>query len=56
MTQKKKTFSKVKAVKDAARVKVGTPKATHAIPDTKAKQEGRGAKYRKTPQEWMEEG
>ena len=55
MAQKKKTFSKVKAVKDAARVNIGTPKSTRAIPDAKTKQEGRGAKHRKSPRELMEE-
>jgi hypothetical protein len=47
MAQKKKVFSKVKAVKDAARVNVGMPKPTRAIPDTKAKAETRGAKHKK---------
>ena len=32
MAQKKKVFSKVKAVKDAARVTIGMPKSTRAIP------------------------
>lgn len=47
MSQKKKVFSKVKAVKDAARVNVGTPKSTRAIPDAKTKAEMRGEKYKK---------
>ena len=55
MPRKKKTFSKVKAVKDAARTQIGTPKSTRAIPDAKTKLEERGAKYRKSPRELMEE-
>ncbi|HVJ06309.1 MAG TPA: hypothetical protein VM578_11610 [Candidatus Saccharimonadales bacterium] len=55
MTPKKKTFSKVKAVKDAARVNIGTPKATRAIPDTKSKEESRAAKYKKPMEELLEE-
>lgn len=47
MAPKKKVFSKVKAVKDAARVNVGTPKATRAIPDAKTKAETRRGKYKK---------
>jgi hypothetical protein len=47
MAQKKKVFSKVKAVKDAARVNVGTPKSTRAIPDAKTKAAQRGGKHKK---------
>jgi hypothetical protein len=47
MAQKKKVFSKVKAVKDAARVTLGEPKSTRAIPDAKTKLEQRGAKHKK---------
>jgi hypothetical protein len=47
MAQKKKVFSKVKAVKDAARVNIGTPKSTQAIPDAKTKAEQRGEKHKK---------
>ena len=47
MAQKKKAFSKVKAVKDAARVKIGTPKSTRTIPDAKTKAEPRGEKHKK---------
>lgn len=47
MAQKKKVFSKVKAVKDAARLTVGTPKATRAIPDAKTKAETRRGKYKR---------
>ena len=47
MTQKKKVFSKVKAVKDAARVTLGAPKSTRAIPDAKTKAERRGTKHKK---------
>jgi hypothetical protein len=55
MAQKKKTFSKVKAVKDAARATLGAPKSTRAIPDAKSKQEERGAKHRKAKDEWLKE-
>ncbi len=55
MTPKKKVFSKVKAVKDAARVSIGEPKTTRAIPDAKTKAEMRGEKHKKTVEELMEE-
>ncbi len=51
MAQKKKVFSKVKAVKDAARVNIGPPKSTRAIPDAKTKAEQRGEKYKKKIEE-----
>ncbi len=47
MAQKKKVFSKVKAVKDAARVNIGAPKPTRAILDAKSKAEQRGEKHKK---------
>jgi len=47
MAPKKKVFSKVTAVKDAARANIGMPKPTRAIPDTKAKAETRAAKHKK---------
>jgi hypothetical protein len=47
MAQKKKVFSKVKAVKDAARVNIGAPKSTRTIPDAKTKAEQRGGKHKK---------
>jgi hypothetical protein len=47
MAQKKQVFSKVKAVKDAARVTIGTPKPSRAIPDAKSKAEARGGKHKK---------
>lgn len=47
MAQKKKVFSKVKAVKDAARVNIGAPKSTRTIPDAKTKAEQRGEKHKK---------
>jgi hypothetical protein len=55
MAQKKKVFSKVKAVKDAARVNIGTPKATRAIPDAKTKAQMRGGKHKKPAGELLEE-
>lgn len=55
MAAKKKVFSKVKAIKDAARVNVGTPKPTQAIPDAKTKAEGRGGKHKKPFEELLEE-
>ena len=56
MAQKKKVFSKVKAVKDAARTLVGTPKSTRAIPDAKSKEKSRrGGKYKGKPGEWEQE-
>jgi hypothetical protein len=55
MAQKKKVFSKVRAVKDAARVNVGTPKSTRAIPDAKTRAELRGEKHKKVFEELLEE-
>jgi hypothetical protein len=55
MAQKKKVFSKVKAVKDAARVNIGTPKSTRAIQDDKTKAEQRGEKHKKGLEELLEE-
>jgi hypothetical protein len=55
MTRKKKVFSKVKAVKDAARATIGAPKATRAIPDAKRKAKTRAEKYRKPAGERMQE-
>jgi hypothetical protein len=51
---KKKVFSKVKAVKDAARVNVGMPKATLAIPDAKSKAQRRATKHKKALTEILE--
>jgi len=45
---RKKVFSKVKAVKTAAREKVGAPKPTRALPNTKAKQQRRKSKHKPT--------
>jgi hypothetical protein len=47
MARKKEVFSKVKAVKSAARANIGTPKSTRAIPDAKTKAEMRGGKHKK---------
>jgi hypothetical protein len=55
MAQKKETFSKVKAVKNAARVNIGTPKSTQTIPDAKTKAEIRGGKHKKALEELLEE-
>jgi hypothetical protein len=55
MAAKKKVFSKVKAVKDAARVNVGMPKSTQAIPDAKTKAEQRGGKHKKGFEELLQE-
>ncbi len=55
MAQKKKVFSKVKAVKDAARATIGAPKSTRAIPDAKSKAEARGGKYKKPVGELLDE-
>jgi hypothetical protein len=54
MAQKKKVFSKVKAVKDAARAAVGAPRSTRAIPNPKRKTAG-GEKHKKPAGDWMEE-
>ena len=54
MAQKKKVFSKVKAVKDAARTNIGAPRSTQAIPNPKRKAES-GEKHKKPAGEWMEE-
>ena len=54
MARKKKVFSKVKAVKDAARTTIGAPRSTRAIPNPKRKAEG-GEKHKKPAGEWMEE-
>ncbi len=55
MAQKKKVFSKVKAVKDAARVNIGAPKSTRTIPDAKTKAELRGEKHKKGFENVLEE-
>ena len=55
MPKKIKGFSKVKAVKDAARTLIGMPKSTQAIPDTKSKASTRAAKHKKSPAELLEE-
>ena len=55
MVRKKKGFSKVKAVKDAARTTIGAPKSTRAIPNPKRKAENSGQKHRRPAGEWMEE-
>jgi hypothetical protein len=55
MAQKKKVFSKVKAVKDAARATIGTPKSTRAIPDAKTKAEIRGGKHKKATEELLKD-
>jgi len=57
MARKKKEFSKIKAVKDAARVAVGEPRPSRAIPDAKEKSKRRGAKHRKPAgeAEWEQE-
>ena len=55
MARKKQVFSKVKAVKDAARATIGAPKSTRAIPDAKHKAESRGAKHKKPVTELAEE-
>ena len=47
MARKKQVFSKVKAVKDAARVNIGAPKPTRTILDAKTKAELRGEKHKK---------
>jgi hypothetical protein len=55
MAKKSKPFSKVTAVKDAARVNIGMPKSTRAIPDAKTKAESRGEKHKKPISETGEE-
>jgi hypothetical protein len=55
MATKKKVFSKVTAVKDAARVNIGMPKSTKAIPDAKTKAEGRATKHKKSMEQLLEE-
>jgi hypothetical protein len=55
MPKKTKGFSKVKAVKDAARALVGMPKSTRAIPDTKSKAVTRAAKHKKSDVDSLEE-
>lgn len=55
MARKKKVFSKVKAVKDAARVNIGVPKSTRTIPDAKTKAELRGEKHKKGFAEVLDE-
>jgi hypothetical protein len=53
--RKKKVFSKVKAVKDAAREHIGSPKSTRAIPDAKTKAEMRGEKHKKAVEDLLQE-
>jgi hypothetical protein len=55
MAQKKKVFSKVKAVKDAARVNLGPTKSTRVIPDAKTKMEMRGGKHKKTADKLLDD-
>jgi len=55
MAHKKQTFSKVKAVKDAARVNIGAPKSTRTILDAKTKAELRGEKHKKGLEQLKEE-
>jgi hypothetical protein len=55
MAQKKKVFSKVKAVKDAARANIGAPKSTRTILDAKTRAELRGDKCKKPFEESLEE-
>ncbi|MGA3127425.1 MAG: hypothetical protein ABSD13_11975 [Candidatus Korobacteraceae bacterium] len=55
MARKKQVFSKVKAVKDAARVNIGAPKPTRTIPDAKTKAELRGEKHKKGLEELKEQ-
>jgi hypothetical protein len=55
MAKKIKSYTKVKMVKDAARVNIGEPKATRAIPDAKTKAEARSGKHKKTIGEQVEE-
>lgn len=54
MAKKLKPFSKVKAVKDAARVNIGTPKSTRPIPDAKTKAETGREKHKKGMEELLE--
>ena len=56
MARKKKVFSKVKAVKDAARATIGAPRSTRAIPDAKRKAESGAEKHRKPAGETWTEG
>jgi hypothetical protein len=55
MAAKKQTFSKVKAVKDAARHQIGAPRSTQSIPDAKKKQEHLPPKHRPPLGQWPEE-
>lgn len=55
MARKKQVFSKVKAVKDAARVNIGAPKSTRTILDAKTRAEMRGDKHRKGLEELKQE-
>jgi hypothetical protein len=55
LAQKKKVFSKVKAVKDAARENIGSPKPSRAIEDAKTKAEMRGDKHKKAMERLIEE-
>lgn len=52
---RKRVFSKVKAVKDMARERVGTPKSTRAIPDAKTKADRKGRKHKKTLAKMLEQ-
>ena len=45
---KKKAFSKVSAVKAAARASVGAPPPTQTLPDAKKRQKQRGEKHKTT--------
>jgi hypothetical protein len=47
-TPRKRTFTAVKAVKELAREKIGTPPPSRVIPDAKTKQTRRSTKHRPT--------
>jgi hypothetical protein len=53
MAAKKKTFSKVKAVKSNARERVGMPPPAQTLPDTKKKAARRKAKHKPTLAEML---
>jgi len=54
MAVKKKTFSKVKAVKANARMRVGMPPPEQTLPDTKKKAARSKAKHKPTLGEMLE--
>lgn len=53
MKKKRQTFSVSKAVKAAAREKIGAPPPTREIPDAKSRERRRAAKHKQSLQDLL---